>query len=114
MNEKQFRPIRTNRDRVYHTLERGLGHNIAEYSEHVLAKASLIAPDLPEPDGPSVWTAPGGKGWLPCGPDGPSVWTAPGGTIVVQRIKPVNLTPEEAREFAHALLAGANYSEGKL
>ena len=112
-NEKQFRPIRTNRDRVYHTLERGLGHNIAEYSEHVLAKSSLIAPDLPEPNDPNVFV-PNGKGWLPCGPDGPSVWTAPGGTIMVQRVEPGDLTPEEARDVAHALLAGANYSEGKL
>lgn len=67
---------------------------------------------LPEPNDPNVFV-PGGKGWLPGGPHGPSVWTAPGGTVMVQRIEPGDLTPEEAREVANALYAAANYSEGK-
>ena len=67
---------------------------------------------LPEPNDPNVFV-PDGKGWLPGGPYGPSVWTAPGGTVMVQRIEPGDLTPEEAREVANALYAAANYSEGK-
>lgn len=77
-----------------------------------LADAGLLAPDLPEPD-ESMTFVPDGKGWLPGGPHGPSVWTAPGGHIAVQRIEPGDLTPDEARGVAHALLAAANYSEGK-
>lgn len=76
-----------------------------------LADAGLITPDLPEPD-ESMTFVPDGKGWLPGGPHGPSVWTAPGGHIAVQRIEPGDLTPKEAREVAHALLAAADYSEG--
>lgn len=75
-----------------------------------LDNAGLLAPDLPEPNDTGIFV-PGGKGWLPGGPYGPSVWTAPGGTVMVQRIEPGDLTPEEAREVAHALLAAANYSE---
>ena len=54
---------------------------------------------------------PDGKGWLPGGKNGPSVWTAPGGHIAVLRIEPGDLTPEEAREVAHSLLAAANETE---
>ena len=75
-----------------------------------LAQAGRLAPDLPEPDDPSIFV-PGGKGWLPGGPDGPSVWTAPGSTVMVQRIEPGDLTPDEAREVAHALLAATNHAE---
>lgn len=77
-----------------------------------LHQAGLLAPDLPEPTDPNVFV-PGGKGWLPGGPHGPSVWTAPDSTIMVQRIEPGDLTPEEAREVAYALLAAADYSEQK-
>lgn len=77
-----------------------------------LAVAGLLAPDLPEPTDPNVFV-PNGKGWLPGGPHGPSVWTAPDSTIMVQRIEPGDLTPEEAREVAYALLAAADYSEQK-
>ena len=77
-----------------------------------LDNAGRLAPELPEPNDPNVFV-PDGKGWLPGGPDGPSVWTAPGGTVMVQRIEPGDLTPEEAREVANALYAAANYSEGK-
>ena len=72
----------------------------------------LLVPDLPEPNDPNVF-APNGKGWLPGGPHGPSVWTAPDSTVMLQRIEPGDLTPEEARGIAYALLAAANYSEGK-
>lgn len=74
-----------------------------------LADAGLLAPDVPKPDEADF--VPGGKGWLPGGPHGPSVWTAPDSTVMVQRIEPGDLTPEEAREVAHALLAAANYSQ---
>ena len=77
-----------------------------------LADAGLLAPELPEPNDPGIFV-PDGKGWLPGGPYGPSVWTAPDSRIMVQRIEPGDLTPEEAREVAHALLAAADYSEGR-
>lgn len=76
-----------------------------------LNNAGLLAPDLPEPNDPGIFV-PNGKGWLPGGPYGPSVWTAPDSTVMVQRIEPGDLTPDEAREVAHALLAAADYSEG--
>lgn len=76
-----------------------------------LAQAGLLAPDLPEPNDPSIFV-PDGKGWLPCGLTGPSVWTAPGGRIMVQRVEPGDLTPDEANAFALAVLAAAQYSGG--
>lgn len=75
-----------------------------------LDNAGLLAPDLPEPNDTDIFV-PDGKGWLPGGQHGPSVWTAPGGRVMVQRIEPGDLTPDEARDFAHAVLAAANYSE---
>lgn len=75
-----------------------------------LAEAGLLAPDLPEPNYPGIFV-PDGKGWIPGGPHGPSVWTAPGIPIMVQRIEPGDLTPEEARGVAYALLAAADYTE---
>lgn len=84
----------------------------AETAADMLADAGLLAPDLPEPNDTGIFV-PDGKGWLPGGPHGPSVWTAPDSRIMVQRIEPGDLTPNEAREFAHTLLAAANYSEGK-
>lgn len=86
----------------------GSPHAIAER----LAKAGLLAPDLPEPNDPSIFV-PDGKGWLPCGLTGPSVWTAPGGRIMVQRVEPGDLTPAEARFFALAVLAAAQYAKGE-
>ena len=74
-----------------------------------LADAGLIAPDLPEANEANF--VPDGKGWLPGGPHGPSVWTAPDSTVMVQRLEPGDLTPEEARGIAHALLAASDYSE---
>ena len=74
-----------------------------------LADAGRLAPDLPEANEANF--VPDGKGWLPGGPHGPSVWTAPDSTVMVQRLEPGDLTPEEARGIAHALLAAADYSE---
>ena len=75
-----------------------------------LKNAGLLALDLPKPNDPSIFV-PNGKGWLPGGPHGPSIWTAPDSRIMVQRIEPGDLTPEETREVAHVLLAAANHAE---
>lgn len=74
-----------------------------------LADAGLLAPDLPEANEANF--VPDGKEWLPGGPHGPNIWTAPDSTVMVQRIEPGDLTPEEAREVANSLYAAANYSE---
>lgn len=74
---------------------------------HTEMENQLHNAGLPEPNDPGIFV-PNGKGWLPGGPDGPSVWTAPHGRIMVQRIEPGDLTPDEAREVARALLAAAN------
>lgn len=84
----------------------GNPHDLAQ----ALADAGLFTPELPEPNDPGIFAL-NGKGWLPGGPDGPSVWTAPGSPIMVQRIEPGDLTPEEARGVAYALLAAADYAE---
>lgn len=76
-----------------------------------LADAGLLAPELPEPNDHSVF-APAGRGWLLNDENGPVVWTAPGGTVMVQRVEPGDLTPDDARDLAYALLAAANYAEG--
>ena len=75
-----------------------------------LNKAGLLAPDLPEPNDPDIFVTQG-KGWLPGGAYGPSVWTAPGSMVMVQRVEPGDLTPEEARALAYAILAAADYAE---
>lgn len=46
-------------------------------------------------------------------PGGWVVWTAPGGRVMVQRVEPGNLTPDEARDLATALLAAARASEAQ-
>ena len=74
-----------------------------------LAQAGLLAPDLPESNG-SDGFVPGGKEWLPGGPYGPIVWTVPGSRVMVQRVEPGDLTPDEARFFALTVLAAAQYS----
>lgn len=83
----------------------GSPHAIAER----LAKAGLLAPDLPEANDLDI-AVPNGKGWLPCGLTGPSVWTAPGGRVMVQRVEPGDLTPDEAHFFALTVLAAAQYA----
>ena len=72
----------------------------------------LLAPDLPEANDLDI-PVPNGKAWIPCGLTGPSVWTAPGGRIMVQRVEPGDLTPAEARFFALAVLAAAQYAKGE-
>lgn len=75
-----------------------------------LADAGLLTPELPEPNDPGIFAL-NGKGWLPGGPDGPSVWTVLYGPIMVQRVEPGDLTSDEARKLAYALLAAADYAE---
>ena len=80
----------------------------------LLNELNLLAPDLPEPNDPCIFLfVPDGKGWITGDPEalGPIVWTEPGSPIMVQRIEPGDLTPDEARGVAYALLAAANYSE---
>ena len=84
----------------------------AERLAKALANAGLLAPDLPEANDLDI-PVPNGKAWIPCGLTGPSVWTAPGGRIMVQRVEPGDLTPAEARFFALAVLAAAQYSKGE-
>ena len=100
-------------DEVNQTWERGeilTAAGEAERLANALAKAGLLAPDLPESNG-SDGFVPGGKEWLPGGPYGPIVWTAPGGTVMVQRVEPGDLTPEEAHFFALTVLAAAQYAK---
>lgn len=93
-----------------HIITHGMknGDSPARIAKH-LADYGLLAPDLPEANDLNIATL-NGKGWLPCGLTGPSVWTAPGGRIMVQRVEPGDLTPAEARFFALAVLAAAQYS----
>lgn len=83
----------------------------AQNLAHDLLIKGLIAPDLPKPNDPSIFV-PDGKGWIPGGTHGPSVWTAPDSPIMVQRIEPGELTPDETRGVAYSMLAAANYQEG--
>lgn len=75
-----------------------------------LDAAGLLMPDLPAANDTGIF-APHGKGWLLGGPDGPVVWTAPGGLVMVQRVEPGDLTPDNARFLAYSLLAAADYAE---
>lgn len=74
-----------------------------------LAEAGLLAPDLPEANAPDIFV-PDGKGWLLDDENGPVVWTAPGGLVMVQRVEPGDLTPDEAHFFALTVLAAAQYA----
>lgn len=74
-----------------------------------LDAAGLLMPDLPAANDPGIF-APHGKGWL-LGRDGPVVWTAPDGLVMVQRVEPGDLTPDNARFLAYTLLAAADYAE---
>ncbi|HAT6582871.1 TPA: hypothetical protein JAK83_002453 [Corynebacterium striatum] len=85
-------------------------HRACQEHAQALADAGLLTPELPEPNDPGIFV-PDGKGWIPGGPHGPSVWTAPGSPIMVQRIEPGDLTSDEARKLAYALLAAANHAE---
>lgn len=81
----------------------------AERLANALADAGLLAPDLPEANAPDIFV-PDGKGWLLDDENGPVVWTAPGGLVMVQRVEPGDLTPDEANAFALTVLAAAQYS----
>ena len=83
---------------------------LSEEAARRLDDAGVLAPDLPEPNDPDIFVTQG-KGWLPGGAYGPSVWTAPGSMVMVQRVEPGDLTPEEARALAYAILAAADYAE---
>lgn len=85
------------------------GDSPARIAKH-LADYGLLATDLPEANDPSIFV-PDGKGWLLDDENGPVVWTAPGGLVMVQRIEPGDLTPDEAHLFALAVLAAAQYAK---
>ena len=107
----------TNFDRALAVLDAarrpGEIHSIHPYDAvEALANAGLLATDLPEANDLDI-AVPNGKAWLPCGLTGPSVWTVPGGRIMVQRVEPGDLTPAEARFFALAVLAAAQYAKGE-
>lgn len=67
--------------------------------------------DHPEANDPTAAFVPDGKGWLLDGPTGPVVWTSPGGPIMIQRIEPGELTPDQARAFITHILAAVHHSE---
>ena len=102
---------------IYHLVKNHLGIEkelskvAATRIAGTLNQAGLLASDLPKPNDPSIFV-PDGKGWIPGGTHGPSVWTAPDSPIMVQRIEPGELTPDETRGVAYSMLAAANYSEG--
>lgn len=79
-----------------------------------LADADLLAPDLPEPDEHGKSGQFHMAEWLPLGTglENPIVWTAAGaGRVMIQRIEPGELNPNETHKVALALLAAANYAE---
>lgn len=79
-----------------------------------LEEAGLVTPDQPEPDNHGKSGQYHMAEWLPLGTglENPIVWTAAGaGRVMIQRIEPGELTPEETRKVALALLAAANYTE---
>lgn len=45
--------------------------------------------------------------WI--GPHNSIVWTTPSCRVMIQRIHPGDLTPEEAREVAHLLIEAADH-----
>ena len=85
------------------------GESPARIAKH-LDDYGLLMADLPKSNDAGI-IVPGGKGWLPQGLTGPSVWTAPGGRVMVQRVEPGDLTPDEAHLFALTVLAAAQYAK---
>ena len=79
----------------------------------LLRELELLAPDLPEANDLDI-PASNGKAWIPCGLIGPSVWARPGGRVRVRRVEPGDLTPAEARFFALAVLAAAQYAKEQV
>lgn len=100
---------------IYKTLSGQYGDFcIPTDAAQALEEAGLLMPDLPQPDELGISGKYDMAEWLPLGTglENPIVWTAFGaGRVMIQRIEPGQLTPGEAREVAHALLAAANYAE---
>ena len=73
-----------------------------------LAGAGLLAPDLPEQSESTGRYAE----WRALDDAQETViWTVPSGPVMVQNVEPGNLTTQQARKVAYALLAAANYAE---
>ena len=66
--------------------------------------------DLPEPNDTSLPLPT--RSWVLDAEGRPVVWTAPGYSVMIQRIEPGDLTPDQAHAFALNILAAAAYSEG--
>ena len=77
-----------------------------------LAKAGLLAPDLPEANDTNLPNPI--KIWVLDAEGHPIVWSAPGCSVMIQRIEPGDLTPSQARTFALNILAAVDYAEGEL
>lgn len=91
-----------------------LGPAVCQDLAGILADAGLLAPDTPEPSRRSI------EGYHTAHPW--AEWDAPEATItavkngwitILNADVNIPLTPREAREAAHALLAAADYSEGR-
>ena len=80
------------------------GEYTARDMARALDKAGLLARDDAQPS----WI----KEWRFMDGTGPIVWTSPNSPIMVQRIEPGELTPNEARKLARMLKEAAQYSEG--
>ena len=102
----------TNIDRAAEVINDTLGVLTvsAESIAHELAKAGLLAPDLPDANDDSLPLPT--RSWELDAEGRPVVWTAPGTTVMIQRIEPGDLTAAQARAFALNILAAADYSEG--
>ena len=76
-----------------------------------LAEAGYVIVKLPEPNG--FWGE--GPEWAQDAAPGDSTgwvaWTAVGGLVMLQRVEPGELTPDQARELGAALLAAAAHAE---
>lgn len=73
-----------------------------------LKAAGIELVELPEPTG--RWAE--GPEWRPFPQQHIVVWTGkPGSTVMIQNVEPGDLTPDEARGLAAALLAAANAAE---
>lgn len=83
--------------------------HLADNTAYVTAleAAGLLAPDLPEANDIGLFAA-DEKGWRM---GDPLVWTAPKARIMIQNVKPGDLSPASARELAYVLIAAADYEE---
>lgn len=90
------------------TAERIILGRTATAAAKELHDQGLLMPDLPR--GKPIFT-PDVLEWET--PRDSVVWTAPSGRIMIQRVEPGELTPDEARKFALSILAAANYAESE-